>query len=262
MLRGNLPRLRREVRAQAGQESTSEWQIWKSYVLRPLIRRDIFQRPFLAQRRYREYEAIFQRTDNSPILLRPEVVRESGLLQEYADVRPRLGQAWRSPVRVNQIDALTGQDTHAHLATSWRCATLFGIESRFPYLDRRVVEFCVGVPPEQHRRDNWGRLILRRSADRRIPAQIARRRDKSSTWPDVVRGVAQNEAALLDRFRRWAQNPQIASFLDIPQMRNELQKMVNVANGIHGGARPVIGIFCRAMAVGQWLENSAGRTGG
>lgn len=255
MLRGRLGRLRREVRARAAEETVSEWQIWKSHVVRPLVRRDILRSPFRAQRSYWEYHAIFEGEDDSPSLLTPEAVRKTGLLSEYARVRPRVGSAWRSPVRFNQIDALTGQDTLAHLATSWRCSTLFGIESRFPYLDRRVVEFCVGVPPEQHRRDNWGRLLLRRSADSRIPAMIARRRDKSSTWPDIVRGISQNEAMLKRCLDRWAKNPRIASLLDIPQMRNELRKMVDLANGTQTGRRPVLGIFCRAVAVAQWLES-------
>lgn len=259
LLGGKFTRLRQEVRARAAQENAPEWQIWKSHVVRPVVRRDLLRSPFHAQRSYWEYHEMLRGQSKWPILLAPSFVRQSGLLQEYERVRPRLGWAWRSPIRCNQIDVITGQDTLAHLATSWKCGEMFGIESRFPYLDRRVVEFCVGVPPEQHRRDNWGRLLLRRCADSRIPAVIARRRDKSSTWPDVVRGIDQNAGMLTLCFERWAKIPRIASLLDLTQMQTELKKIEHLAHAPESATRPVLGIFCRAVAVGRWLENNAAK---
>lgn len=256
LLKFDLCGIRREVRAWAEQEPASEWQIWKSYFFRPLVRRDIFRSPFQAQKAYWEYHTSFKNPEGPGFLLTPEIVRSAGLLDEYERTRPRLGWAWRSPVRCNQIDALTGQDTQAHVAASWSCAALFGIECRFPYLDRRVVEFCVGVPPEQHRHSNWGRLLLRRSADRRIPAKIARRRDKSSTWPDIVRGISQNEDMLSARFTRWAVNPRITAYLDIPKMQNELRNMVGIARTGVMHARPLLGMFCRAVSLGIFLERT------
>ena len=36
-----------------------------------------------------------------------------------------------------------------------------GIEYRYPLLDRRVLEFALGLPPEQFRRGRWSRWLMR-----------------------------------------------------------------------------------------------------
>ncbi|MEY2880818.1 MAG: hypothetical protein RLZZ15_3198 [Verrucomicrobiota bacterium] len=253
LLRLDLGGVRREVRAWAAQGATSEWQVFKSHVVRPLVRRDVLRSPFLAQKYYREYLANFRDPQGNGLPITADVIRRSGLLAAYEGTRPPFGPAWRAPIRCNQIDGLTGQDTYAHVANSWNVGALYGIECRFPYLDRRVVEFCVGVPAEQHRRDNWGRLLLRRCADRCIPAKIARRRDKSSTWPDLLRGIAHNEAALTAEFARWAVHPRVTAYLDVARLRSDLAKITELARTGATTGRPRVGMFCRALAVGKFL---------
>jgi asparagine synthase (glutamine-hydrolysing) len=44
-----------------------------------------------------------------------------------------------------------------------RVAGAFGIEPRDPFLDTRLLEFCLTLPVEQIKRDGWPKRILRRS---------------------------------------------------------------------------------------------------
>lgn len=44
-----------------------------------------------------------------------------------------------------------------------RVAGAFGIEPRDPYLDIRLIEFCLTLPVEKIKHDGWPKLILRRS---------------------------------------------------------------------------------------------------
>jgi asparagine synthase (glutamine-hydrolysing) len=48
----------------------------------------------------------------------------------------------------------------------------FSIEPRFPFFDKRVVEFCYGIPAEQKFQSGWNRLILRRSMENILPKSI------------------------------------------------------------------------------------------
>jgi asparagine synthase (glutamine-hydrolysing) len=51
-------------------------------------------------------------------------------------------------------------------------ATQFPLETRHPYLDRRLVTFGVSLPLEQKIRDGWLKSILRRSNIERIPPEV------------------------------------------------------------------------------------------
>ncbi len=47
-----------------------------------------------------------------------------------------------------------------------------GIEYRYPLLDRRIVEFALGLPPEQFRRGRWGRWLMRHALRGVLPEQV------------------------------------------------------------------------------------------
>ena len=53
-----------------------------------------------------------------------------------------------------------------------------GIEYRYPLLDRRVLEFALGLPPEQFRRGRWSRWLMRRALDGTLPPEVCWHRDK------------------------------------------------------------------------------------
>ncbi len=260
ILNADWRRLQREVKAHAARVGVSEWQVWKSWIVRPLLRRDILVSPFLFQSRFREFLPELMAPEKFNLPLSSEVIRDTKLLEHYEQTRPRFKRAWRYPVRCNQIDLLTGTDVMAKISTSCNYSVLYGIECRFPFLDRRVVEYCVGVPPEEHRQADSRRLLLRRAAERRIPAKIAQRRDKSSTWPDILRGISQAANELQPKFRRWEAIPRIRHYLNVAQLQRTTDAIINLCQSrqLREGLR--VGMFCRAVALGNFLENSERRS--
>lgn len=59
-----------------------------------------------------------------------------------------------------------------------RVAALVGIEPRDPFLDRRVVAFCLTLPGEQKLGSGWPKIILRRAMAERLPDTVRWRRGK------------------------------------------------------------------------------------
>jgi asparagine synthase (glutamine-hydrolysing) len=59
-------------------------------------------------------------------------------------------------------------------------AAPFGVEVRFPFWDRRLIEFCLGLPPQFKIRDGYTRWILRKSMDGLLPPDVQWRPDKSN----------------------------------------------------------------------------------
>ncbi len=100
-----------------------------------------------------------------------------------------------------------------------------GIEYRYPLLDRRVLEFALGLPPEQFRRGRWSRWLLRRALAPLLPPQVcwnlskhdpSRHRALSAALAGalpVVRTVLEDRSALQLRSR----------YLDMPRLMQALR---------------------------------------
>lgn len=53
-----------------------------------------------------------------------------------------------------------------------RIAGACGIEPRDPFLDPRLLAFCLTLPPDRIKRDGWPKLILRRSMAGLLPDSL------------------------------------------------------------------------------------------
>ena len=97
-----------------------------------------------------------------------------------------------------------------------------GIEYRYPLLDRRLLEFALGLPPEHFRRGRWGRWLFRHALRAVLPPEVCWNRSKS----DPARSEATMEA-LVETFpairRRLAdRTPSRARYVDLPRLRESL----------------------------------------
>lgn len=74
-----------------------------------------------------------------------------------------------------------------------------GLEERHPFLDRRVVEFALGLPDDQRRRGTMTRYVVRRALQDLLPPSIAARTSAGIGSARVVRGIeGLGGAALFD----------------------------------------------------------------
>ena len=56
----------------------------------------------------------------------------------------------------------------------------FGLEARFPFLDKRLVEFCLAIPGEQKVSEGYTRSVVRRALQGYLPNEIRLRSDKGN----------------------------------------------------------------------------------
>jgi asparagine synthase (glutamine-hydrolysing) len=78
-------------------------------------------------------------------------------------------------------------------------AAAFGIEPRYPFFDRRLIDFCVAVPEVQKLADGWPRLLFRQAMEGILPAEIQWRSDKGNLSPNFHRNVRAAVAAAAGR---------------------------------------------------------------
>lgn len=85
-----------------------------------------------------------------------------------------------------------------------RNAMTFGVESRVPFLDHRVVELVYGFAADLLFRDGWPKWVLRAAFADRLPPAVAWRRDKLGFAPPEGRWFRE---AMGERFRALLATP-------------------------------------------------------
>ncbi|MEZ5428763.1 MAG: lasso peptide isopeptide bond-forming cyclase [Pyrinomonadaceae bacterium] len=66
------------------------------------------------------------------------------------------------------------------LETFEKAAAAFEIEARFPFFDRRLIEFCIALPAKQKIYNGWTRSIFRRAMEDILPTEVQWRTDKAN----------------------------------------------------------------------------------
>ncbi len=104
-----------------------------------------------------------------------------------------------------------------------KASAAFGLEARYPFFDRRVLEFCLALPAEQKLAQGWNRWILRRSMAGIVPAEVQWRRNKGNLSPNFHRRLLDFERELLERVVL-RDSHELASYLDPAAMRAVYRK--------------------------------------
>lgn len=66
------------------------------------------------------------------------------------------------------------------LETFEKLSAAVGVEPRFPFFDRRLIEFCISLPAEQRLYGGWTRSIFRRAMTGILPPEVQWRTDKAN----------------------------------------------------------------------------------
>jgi len=256
LFRGDWAALKRGVEVRADASGAAEWREWKN-LGRSLVKPERFWAPLNYQWTYRRHWERVADLSARGIPLAQAKADQTGLVKFVKRaLKPRIRGAWRKPLRADQIYLLTQTHVLSDQVAAWSYAASFGIECRSPLLDRRVIEFAVAMPPRQHVYGGSGRRLLRRVASRFIPEKIALRPAKSSTMPDLTRGLVQSEATLRTQIKEWRTDPRITSFIDLDRMEENLRRVVETTAARSREWAPALP-FCRGFLLGQYLASNA-----
>ena len=104
-----------------------------------------------------------------------------------------------------------------------KAGAAFGIENRHPFWDRRLVEFCLALPPEQKLHQSWPRWILRRAMTGILPDEIQWRVGKSNLSANFRRSLLEFERERLEEM--FANDLEvIEAYVDAPTLQEAYQR--------------------------------------
>jgi asparagine synthase (glutamine-hydrolysing) len=75
----------------------------------------------------------------------------------------------------------------------------FGLEARHPFFDKRLIEFCLALPPHQRIRGGWTRAILRFGTDGILPPEIRWRGRKGNLSANLKVGFLRDNQEIIEK---------------------------------------------------------------
>ncbi len=100
------------------------------------------------------------------------------------------------------------------------------MEARHPMFDRRLVEFCLAVPPEQHRQGLLGRQLIRRAMKGILPDELRLRHNKRySSNPGIQKHMTDKLPTYTARLAKGFANKQIAQYIDLQKIQTRLDAL-------------------------------------
>ena len=92
-----------------------------------------------------------------------------------------------------------------------KASAAFGLEARYPFFDRRLIEFCVALPANQKLKGGWTRSIMRRAMTGILPAEVQWRVGKANLSPNfrrrllsqakpTIEDIVMNDPGVLDSY--------------------------------------------------------------
>lgn len=129
-------------------------------------------------------------------LIHPAFAQRLGLedyLQEMAIQKSKL-----RAIRSEHAGHLNNGAMEYTLETLDHLAAAFSLDMRYPFCDRRLIEFCVAMPASQRLQQGWTRSIQRRGMAGILPPEVQWRPDKGNLSANFKQKMA-TEQALLDQ---------------------------------------------------------------
>jgi asparagine synthase (glutamine-hydrolysing) len=178
-----------------------------------------------------------------------DFIRRTGVLERKRHALEAYARALRSE-RTEHFFAMSSALLPRGLEILDRAAAAAGIEPRYPFYDKRLVEFCLALPAEQKLRDGWGRLVLRRAMAGVLPPEIQWRRDKLDFTPHLVAGMLTHHRALIDEILETDVGG-LGRYMNLSALRQAYGRLVMQGARVRGHEAHALWL---AVALALWLR--------
>lgn len=211
---GRWGRMYREVRGMARARGQDPWRVLARHVLEPLV-------PAALEAGYRRFRGASPAAPWEDAAIRADFARAIGIDERLRQVGRDRESLRRQSSLTHRIAILTAAGDAADLESGLR--GWFGVESRDPTADLRVVDYCLSIPDTQYLRDGTERWLVRRAMRGRLPDRVVERTTygaQAADWTEWLPALRPSLAATLARIersetaRRWIDTERLRSLLD------------------------------------------------
>ena len=156
-------------------------------------------------------------------------------LEAGALVAPSFARQY-APDAPEETPYLTMREGHAEqladtqfphtLSLTDRYAAGLHVEPRYPFFDKRLIEFCISLPPEQRLGDGWTRLIMRRGMEGILPPGVQWRVGKANLGSNFTGTLVEKDR---DRILSAARpvTPEIRRYLNVEEFGEVWERVLS-----------------------------------
>ncbi|MCC6166629.1 MAG: lasso peptide isopeptide bond-forming cyclase [Caldilineaceae bacterium] len=129
----------------------------------------------------------------------------------------------------------------------------FGIDTRHPFADRRLVEFCYTLPGAHKLIDGWTRPMVRQGLAGILPEAVRLRGGKTENSAAVTKALRRQDAACLEQVMAHSRQA-LAPYVDLPALTEAYRRYR------HSGNRQDEMLVWQAATLALWLQRGASST--
>ncbi|NMG05975.1 lasso peptide isopeptide bond-forming cyclase [Brasilonema sp. UFV-L1] len=129
-------------------------------------------------------------------------------------------------------------------------AAMFSLEVRHPFMDKRLIEFCLALPCEQKLYQGWGRMVMRRALEGILPEKVQWRGGKADLTANFNDGLLRRDRQLLDEVMSH-QIKYLEKYINSDFLQAIYQRMISAENEVREDDMTVI---WQAVILALWLE--------
>ena len=194
------------------------WKVVWQYGLHPLI-------PEIYKRTWRRLHGRSQLTEFLNPIINPSFAKRVGLAERAQALLDKLSAPTHS-AREGHWQGLNSGLFPYVLEIADKAAAAFSVNPRYPFFDRRLVEFCLAVPANQKLHQGWTRMIMRRAMADILPDKVRWRIGKANLSPNFQLRLLDGHRKLLEDII--AKDPSlIEEYVDVPALRRVYSRYVS-----------------------------------
>ncbi len=152
----------------------------------------------------------------SPTIIRQEFARQAGYEGRIPSVPGSQRHTFKSAREKHRWEMTSGLNALS-LELFDKASASFSLEMRFPFYDRRLMEYCLALPGEQKLSQGWTRHILRAAMRDLLPDSVRLRTNKSNLFQAFNIQFQRVDKSRLDRGLSEA-NHVLQNYIDIKIM--------------------------------------------
>ncbi|MGG6296558.1 lasso peptide isopeptide bond-forming cyclase [Leptolyngbya sp. AN02str] len=154
-------------------------------------------------------------------------------------------------VREQQYQDLTSGGFTFVLELQDIAAAACSLEARHPFMDKRLIEFCLALPSHQKLKHGWTRMIMRRAMEGLLPEKVQWRSGKMDVTPGFLHGLLNiNRELVEDVVLNDAGS--IKAYVDLNHLRGAYDRLTSSAPALDDDVRTV----WAATALALWLRQT------
>ena len=136
-----------------------------------------------------------------------------------------------------------------------RYAASFSLEVRHPFMDKRLIEFCLALPAEQKLSDGFGRMIMRRALTGILPEAVQWRFDKADLSANFDHGFLKRDRQLVDEVMT-NKIQRLKDYIELKPVRAAYQRMTSTSEQASNDDCMTV---WKAVILTLWLESVESR---